>query len=204
LQLIRRSTSASLEAWISRPFSPGVELGPRATDQCDTYERAVAHEPPGAPLADGPFRRAASAILRYDIFPPSRLQRVVAREPVELGDTVGARYHIAPGFDLLFASRVVEVFDAVDVERNLHRAGFTYRTLAGHPEFGEETFAVEKDLESGAVSVSLRSWSRPGGLLTRIGWPLARRIQVGASRDALAHLERAARADTLAMPAAEP
>jgi len=28
--------------------------------------------------------------------------------------------------------------------------GFTYRTLAGHPEWGEETFGVEKHMTSGA------------------------------------------------------
>jgi uncharacterized protein (UPF0548 family) len=203
VQLIRRSAPASLAAWASRPFSPGVELGLRATDHCDSYERVVGREPPGEALTDGPFRHAADAILRYDIFPPSRLARLLAREPVEVGDAVGARYHIAPGLDLVFASRVVDVFDAVDVERNLQRAGFTYRTLAGHPELGEETFSVEKDLESGAVTVALRSWSRPGHLLTRIGWRIARRIQVGASRDALAHLEHAAQLSSLATQAAD-
>jgi uncharacterized protein (UPF0548 family) len=151
----------------------------------------IAREPPGIPQRDGPFRRAAAAILRYDVFEPSTLTPVIGRAPLEVGDTVGARYHLPLGIDLFFASRVIEVFDGGDA--NVYRAGFTYRTLAGHPELGEETFAVEKDMDSGDITVALRSWSRPGLLATRLGWPVARRIQVSASKEALEHLEQRAR-----------
>ena len=74
------------------------------------------------------------------------------------------------------------------------RAGFTFRTLRGHPELGEETFFVEKDAATGAVRVSLRSWSRPGLWLTRLVSPYARRVQVRACHAALDHLERTAKA----------
>ena len=72
------------------------------------------------------------------------------------------------------------------------RAGFTFRTLRGHPELGEETFFVEKNPVSGAVRAGLRSWSRPGLWLTRLASPFARRVQVRVSRAALDHLERTA------------
>src|SRR5205807_7251921 len=72
------------------------------------------------------------------------------------------------------------------------RAGFTFRTLRGHPELGEETFYVEKDAASGAVRVGLRSWSRPGLWLTRLMSPYTRWVQVRACHAALDHLEQTA------------
>jgi uncharacterized protein (UPF0548 family) len=155
-------------------------------DHADSYERDIASEPPGPPVDDGPHRRAAAAILAYDIFPANLIEPIVRRAPVEVGDTVGAHYVGFPLVRVFFASRVIERFDA---ERDgWWRTGFTYRTLAHHPELGEETFSVEKQLASGRVRVALRSWSRPGTWLTRVMSPLLRRVQVGASNGALDHL----------------
>jgi len=91
-----------------------------------------------------------------------------------MGDTIGILYRSR----LFFAARVIARTDA----------SFTYRTLAGHPELGEETFAVRKEA-SGAVVVSLRSWSRPGILATRACSRLTRIVQVSASLGALDHLQ---------------
>jgi uncharacterized protein (UPF0548 family) len=175
MDLLLPGRSPRLERWESRPFAPGVDSGPRPGDRRDLWQREVAREPPGAPLADGPFARVAAAILRYDIFPPALVTPVLRRRPVEIGDTVGILYRAR----LFFAARVIARSDA----------SFTYRTLAGHPELGEETFAVSKDPATGAVVVSLRSWSRPGILATRACARLTRRVQVGASRSALDHLQ---------------
>jgi len=192
VNLLLGSMRAPLERWSARALSPGLAAGPGPRDARDVYELEIAREPAGDALADGPFRRAARAILRYDIFEPSTLTGCLERTPLRVGDTVGARYHLAPGLDLFFASRVSAVFDELVAERSLRRAGFTYRTLEGHPELGEETFSVEKDTRSGAVVVALRAWSRPGLWITRAGWFLGRRLQVAASRGALRHLARAA------------
>jgi uncharacterized protein (UPF0548 family) len=88
---------------------------------------------------------------------------------------------------MFVASRVVEVFD--DATPIGWRAGFTYRTLIGHAELGEETFAVEKDRTTGEVTASLTAWSRPGHWLTRLGYPYARWCQKHAGRSALVHLQ---------------
>jgi uncharacterized protein (UPF0548 family) len=181
-----------LDEWRRRPFSPGVERGPGPRERRDSYELEVARERPGDALEAGPFRRAAAAIARYEIFPPTLLTPVVARTPVQVGDTLGARFHLAPGVALFFASRVIATFDELDPAGAQRRAGFTYRTLEGHPEFGEETFSVEKDLLSGAVVVALRAWSRPGNWLARSGSPVVRALQVSASRRALLRLHAAA------------
>jgi uncharacterized protein (UPF0548 family) len=181
----------NLELWEKRPFAPGTEGGPRPGDRQDAYEREVSAEAPGAPEPDGPYRRAAAAILAFRVFPPRMVTPVLRREPVEVGDTVGICYHFAPGVDLFFAARVVRRFD--ELADGTWRAGFTYRTVVGHPELGEETFSVEKEAATGRVVVALRSWSRPGNFLSRILAPLGRRWQVKASGAAADNLAAAAR-----------
>jgi uncharacterized protein (UPF0548 family) len=177
-------------AWENRPFSPGVLDGPRASDNIDRHSLQIAFEPPGIPLADGPFRHAARAIMEYRIFPPHLGQRVVKRTPLQVGDVVGLCYPLFLGLRMFIASRVIDVFDAPSEKG--WRSGFTYRTLEGHVELGEETFCVEKDARSGAASVSLNAWSRPGHWLTRIGYPYARWCQVQAGKAALRYLKRIA------------
>ncbi len=189
--LLANLGSADLTPWESRPFSHGVEAGPRERDNRDNHERVVAWESAGPP--EETCRRLADAILRFDVFPPEMVTPVTRRHPVQVGDAVGVRYHFLPGVDVFFASRVIERFERV--EGDLWRAGFIFRTLAGHPELGEEVFCVEKNLKSGQVRVALRSWSRPGTLLARLGYPLVRRMQLRAGRAALDHLESLARCD---------
>jgi uncharacterized protein (UPF0548 family) len=181
----------SLKEWEARPIAPAVASGPRPRDNRDVYERAIAQETPGPPEPDGSFRELTNAIRAYRIFPKSMVERVLAREPVEVGDTVGACYHLLPGLDLFFASRVTAVLD--DRSGDTWRTGFTYQTLVGHPELGEETFSVEKDDATGRISVALRSWSRPGAWLTWLAYPYARRCQLRAGRAALDHLEKLAK-----------
>jgi uncharacterized protein (UPF0548 family) len=187
---LRPGTEAPFAAWASRAFAPTTELGPRARDSRDSYERVIGTEQPGPPEPDGLYRRAAAAILGYDIFPPSVGRGVIVRNPVEVGDTVGLRYRFGLGLEIFFASRVTERFD--EQRGPTWRTGFTYRTLTGHPELGEETFSVEKTTATGEVLVALRSWSRPGILLSKLTAPFARRTQVRSSRAALEHLEQRA------------
>src|SRR5262249_43402938 len=124
------------------------------------------------------------------VFPPS-LVRGLLRRPVRAGDTFGVCYRFLPGVDLFFGGRVTDAFDGPHGDD--WRAGFTFQTLVGHPETGEETFAVAKDGRTGAVEVSLSNWSRPGLLLTRLAGPYTRWAQRSASYAALDHLQDIAR-----------
>lgn len=185
-----RRADPRLEEWERRPFWPGVESGPGAEDRRDAYVREIAVEAPGPPEPGGAHRRVAERILAYEVFPPRWITGVLRRRPVEVGDTVGIRFHLMPGIDLFFAARVVSVLDGET--GGTWSTGFTYQTLVGHPELGEETFSVEKDVASGRVSAALRSWSRPGTLLAKAFAPLVRVFQVRASRAALDHLSAVA------------
>jgi len=188
MQLIWRflGRKPRLEGWLNRPFSPTVEVGPRANDRRDCFERVVAVESAGEPEPWGPHRRVAQAIFAYRMFPETLVTPVLLRSPLDVGDTVGILYHFLPGLDLFCGARVVKCFDGA--WEGVWRTGFKYRTLLGHPELGEETFSVEKEIATGQVVAALRSWSRPGTWLTWLGAPYARRAQVHANNSALCHL----------------
>lgn len=194
LPFARRPDLSDLAAWEKLPFAPGVECGPIAGDHDEAFERVVGREAPGPPAADGPLRRAGAAILAYRVFPPWLLTPVVRRAPLEVGDTVGGFYHPlgARLGGVFFASRAVERFDGPTADGRAWRVGFTYRTLATHPELGEETFSAEKDLATGQVLVALRSWSRPGLALSRALTPVTRLLQLRANEAALRALTRVA------------
>jgi uncharacterized protein (UPF0548 family) len=180
------SQNADLSVWARRDFPPAVLASQRPTDDRDRHARTVAREPPGDPLPRGPFRRVAAAIGEYRIFSPRLITPVLARTPVAVGDTVGLTYRLLPGLRMFVACRVIDLFDGPTATG--WRAGFSYRTLAGHAELGEETFAVEKVRTTGEVTASLTAWSRPGHWLTRIGYWYARWCQTHAGRGALDQL----------------
>jgi uncharacterized protein (UPF0548 family) len=173
--------------WDSRAFGDEVQDSDRFF-AADAHEVELPTEPAGPPIDRGPFRAAAGAALRYRTFPSEVLRslRQHPDAPVTVGETIPALYRLLPGISMVFASRVVEVFDTSDgVE---HRTGFRYRTLAGHPECGEETFYVRKELASGRVFAGLSARSRPGNALVRLFFPWARRMQLAAGRAGAATL----------------
>lgn len=172
-----------LAEWESRPVSSSTLAGPQPYSYHDIHRRIVAVEPPGAPVPNGPFRILAKAIRNYNVFPP-RLGRGVLRRPVQVGDAVGLRYYLIPGLHIFFASRVYEV-----IEEEL-RSGFSYETLQGHPEAGQETFSVSKDPHSGAVVGCLQAWSQLAPPWPRWLSPLTRPLQYGAGRAALDYFEQ--------------
>lgn len=74
----------------------------------------------------------------------------------------------------LNACRIVYV---VEESEPLQRFGFAYGTLEEHAESGEERFMAEWNHETGEVWYDILAFSRPHHLLTRIGYPFARRLQ---------------------------
>lgn len=58
----------------------------------------------------------------------------------------------------LLGVRIVEPVEVVSVLRDLDRVGFAYKTLPGHPVFGEEAFIVHRHGEE--VRLSIRSLTR--------------------------------------------
>lgn len=53
--------------------------------------------------------------------------------------------------------------------------GFAYATLPGHPESGEESFALER--RNDGTYFTIRAFSRPASLLVRLGGPVGSAVQ---------------------------
>ena len=67
--------------------------------------------------------------------------------------------------------RVVYVIEEAD------RRGFAYGTLPGHPESGEEMFAVRYDPASGEVYAEVVAFSRHGTWWSRLAAPITALMQ---------------------------
>ena len=78
-----------------------------------------------------------------------------------------------------------------DLESDGDRAAFAYGTLQGHAEAGEERFRVSFDPRTEAVVYEIAAFSRPAIALTRLGYPLARRVQKRFARASAVALARA-------------
>jgi len=81
----------------------------------------------------------------------------------------------------------VRVVYVVDEPR---RRGFAYGTLPGHPESGEELFAVEH-LSDDSVWIVIRAFSRPSTWFYRLGYPVLRVLQWRATKRYLRSLSPA-------------
>lgn len=77
----------------------------------------------------------------------------------------------------------------LDVVAERRRRGFTYGTLPGHPEAGEERFLLEQ-LDDGRIRFSISAYSRPASALAKIGGPLSRAAQRVMTQRYLQALDR--------------
>jgi uncharacterized protein (UPF0548 family) len=102
--------------------------------------------------------------------------RAAVGDVVRLGLRLGPVIVLAPG-------RVVSVIDEA------RRQGFAYGTLPGHPERGEESFAVSL-LDDGTVEFVLIAFSRPAVWWSRAGAPATRWVQQRVTARYLAALKQ--------------
>jgi uncharacterized protein (UPF0548 family) len=116
----------------------------------------------------------AHRLAGVDVFPKG------AR--VETGETVVVAIGM-PFLALAAPCRIVGVRDAPG------QWGFAYGTLPGHPEQGEEAFALTLD-DDASVRFVITSFSRPADRLVRLSGPVARGIQVVATKGYLRSLRR--------------
>ncbi|HTQ18123.1 DUF1990 domain-containing protein [Mycobacterium sp.] len=149
-------------------------------DQPLTYSEvgatATAQLPPGYDhlsvstqigTGDQRFEQAADAVLHWGMQRGAGLGVQVSSEVVVVSAIV-----VVKMLGLLQAPcRVVYVIDEPDVR------GFAYGTLPGHPECGEERFAVRRDPNTSAVFAEVSAFSRPGSWLTKAGGPIVPVLQ---------------------------
>ena len=187
--LTRRPAAAFVERFLDAQAASALSYAPVGLSALRPPGFAVDHQ--RVLLGTGPeaFAAARAALRAWTMFRLGWVRLYPPGAPIDVGTNVAVLAHHL-GFWSLNACRVV-LSDA-DTDTRL---GFAYGTLADHVERGEELFAVELDPRDGRVWYELRAVSRPGALLARLGYPLARRLQARFRRDS-------ARAMRAAVPAA--
>jgi uncharacterized protein (UPF0548 family) len=108
------------------------------------------------------YEDAAAAVMRWGMQRGAGLKVTASTDVAEVGTLLLVR--IGP---LHVPCRVVYVLDEPD------RRGFAYGTLPGHPESGEELFAVRFDPATDAVHAEITAFSRPRTWWSRLAFPAA-------------------------------
>ncbi len=114
------------------------------------------------------FEQAAARVMRWGMLRGAGVRVDASSEVAAVGSEV------LVGLGPLHAPcRVVYVVDDTD------RRGFAYGTLPGHPESGEELFAVRYDPATDEVNADVVAFSRHATWWSRLGSPvtsLAQRV----------------------------
>lgn len=163
---------------------------------------AIAWEPPGPPLPDGPFNRAEKAIANYQFSDPAIVvghfdpaDRLLGRRMLlEMKALLVLRYL---GGVVVGATRYEE-------QDGLYTFGFRYDTLRGHIERGSEWFLLTKDVASGEIRFRIEATWLPGDFpnwWSRLGFRiLGSRYQKRWHREAHRRLYHVARGLVPAAP----
>ena len=125
------------------------------------------------------FRAAVAAFRQWAQFRLGWVQVWSPVTPIKTGEVVAVLGR-AIGLWWLNACRIVYV---VDKEGPISKFGFAYGTLPGHVESGEERFLIEWNLDDNSVWYDILAFSTPNHFLTRLGYPLVRRLQKRFGRD---------------------
>jgi uncharacterized protein (UPF0548 family) len=150
-------------------------VGPEALDldaapagfALDRYDAIVGHGP-----AD--FDRARLGLRTW----ATHLVRGVGVQPPSTPVSLGAVYLVTLGTPFASIAAPCRVTRVTDEAAHW---GFSYRTLPGHPELGEEAFDVRID-EGGDVRLGITAVSRHAGLVMQIAGPAARVVQRRVTR----------------------
>lgn len=135
------------------------------------------------------FLSASEAFRRWEQFNLGWVKAGPSRAPIRDGEVIAVMGR-AIGIWWINACRVVY---AISEQGPVSRFGFAYGTLPGHVESGEERFLVEWDRSSNIVWYDIVAFSRPNHLLSRVGYPIVRRLQKRFGRDSATSMLRAVR-----------
>ena len=130
------------------------------------------------------FARAGAELLNWAVQRKSGLTVTgvdgLPAKPVQLGDRAALTVKVGP-------LPVRAPLLVVAVVREVNRIGFSYGTLPGHPESGEEAFVVSI-ADDDTVTLTIRALSRPTNWFWALGAPVAKFQQRKITRRYLASL----------------
>ncbi len=122
-----------------------------------------------AALSRRDFDAAARDLFGWRMHSSAGLRVQASDIPLRLSTVVLMRWGLG-ALSLTIPCRVLEVVEEPG------RRGFTYGTLPGHPEAGEERFLLEH-LDGGRILFTITACSRPASALARLGGPVSRSVQ---------------------------
>jgi uncharacterized protein (UPF0548 family) len=133
-------------------------------------------------LARRDFDAAAGDLFAWRVHSRAGLHVSASDIPLRQDTVVLMRWGLGP-VSVKIPCRVLEVVNET------RRRGFTYGTLPGHPEAGEEEFLLE-ELDDGRILFTITAYSRPSSTLARLGGPMGRVAQRLMTRRYLQALDR--------------
>ena len=135
-----------------------------------------------ATLSRRDFDETARDLLEWRVHSRAGLQVQASDIPVRRDSVVLLRWGLG-ALSLRIPCRVLEVVEEP------RRRGFTYGTLPGHPEAGEERFLLEH-LDDGRILFTITAFSRPASALAKLGGPISRAAQTFMTQRYLHALDR--------------
>ena len=128
------------------------------------------------------FDGAARDLFEWQVHSRAGLQVQASDIPLRKDTVVLMRWGWG-ALSLKIPCRVVDVIDETQ------RRGFSYGTLPGHPEAGEEQFLLER-LDDGRILFTITAYSRPASTLAKLGGPVSRAAQRFMTQRYLRALDR--------------
>lgn len=135
-----------------------------------------------AALSRRDFDAAARDLFDWKMHSQAGLQVQASDVPLRPNTVVLMRWGLG-GLSIRIPCRVLEVVEEPE------RRGFSYGTLPGHPEAGEERFLLEH-LDDGRVLFTITASSRPASALAKLGGPMSRVAQRSMTRRYLRALDQ--------------
>jgi uncharacterized protein (UPF0548 family) len=133
------------------------------------------------------FLAAKAALQRWEHFRLGWVEPWPPETPIQSGEVVAIMAWTAA----LWTLNCCRIVYVVDESGPVSKFGFSYGTLPGHVESGEELFQIEWDQNTNSVCYDILAFSRPNHFLTRLGYPLVRHTQKRFGRDSAAAMFRA-------------
>lgn len=128
------------------------------------------------------FDAATRDLFEWRMHSGAGLQVHASHIPLRVETVVLMRWGLG-ALSVKIPCRVLEVIDEP------RRRGFTYGTLPGHPEAGEEHFLLEH-LDDGHILLTIAAYSRPASTLAKFGGPLSAAAQRFMTQRYLRALDR--------------
>lgn len=128
------------------------------------------------------FAQAKAALHRWEMFRLGWVELCWPDAPIAVGATVAVLGYTF-GLWSLNACRIVYVIEEAG---EIERFGFAYGALPDHIARGEERFTVEWHHQNDSVWYNILAFSRPNQFMSRMGYPLMRRLQHRFAQESLA------------------